>query len=172
MDQPEAPQPIRQCDAERVIFRKLKALYDGNHKEHCWHILNRVIPPELFSGLGLRAKQPGSLPSKKKSQPNSDSAPSGSGYSGTGPPSKLFKNKKGKAVKPVAVEIPPDQNDPDFAHYHAVRQLADQQEAEFQEARKRKRIAEQEKKDAYDSKSFQTIYKINLTYFVYFSHFF
>ena len=112
MDQPEAPQPIRQCDAERVIFRKLKALYDGNHKEHCWHILNRVIPPELFSGLGLRAKQPGPLPSKKKSQPNSDSAPSGSGYSGTGPPSKLFKNKKGKAVKPVAVEIPPDQNDP------------------------------------------------------------
>ena len=84
----------------------------------------------------------------------------------------MFKNKKGKAVKPVAVEIPPDQNDPDFAHYHAVRQLADQQEAEFQEARKRKRIAEQEKKDAYDSKSFQTIYKINLTYFVYFSHFF
>ena len=63
---------------------------------------------------------------QEKSQPSSDSASLGSVYL-TGfrlfIPGyvTVFRNKKGKAIKPVEVEIPPNQKDPDFAHYHAVR---------------------------------------------------
>ena len=110
---------------------------------------------------------------QEKSQPSSDSASLGSVYL-TGfrlfIPGyvTVFRNKKGKAIKPVEIGDSAKPKRPWFAHYHAVRQLVDQQEPHFQETRKRKRIAEQEKNDAYGSKSFPNNYKINFTYFVFF----
>ena len=53
----------------------------------------------IFSKIShktFKIQQPGPLPSKKKSQPNSDSAPSESGYSGTGPTSNCLRTRRAR----------------------------------------------------------------------------